>query len=157
MPRMKRFQAAPRAPRANCRATLGRIAVAALGFAQQITFLYAADAEACWRFYEEVLGLALVQDQGGVRIYRVAGAAFLGICRAAAPRQVDAPRAEGGVVLTLVTEDVTLWHARLAAAGVAADGPPREDPRIGIRHFFFRDPAGYLLEIQRFLRADSRP
>jgi predicted enzyme related to lactoylglutathione lyase len=57
-------------------------------FAQQITFLYAEDPAASWDFYENKLGLSLVQDQGTCRIYTTAPGdrAFLGVCRARAPR-----------------------------------------------------------------------
>ncbi|MCA3425068.1 MAG: VOC family protein, partial [Roseomonas sp.] len=89
-------------------------------FAQQITFLYAEDPAASWDFYENKLGLALVQDQGTCRIYATAPGerAFLGICRARAPRASDNPRVQGGVVFTFVDPDVEGWHARLKARGV---------------------------------------
>jgi len=125
-------------------------------FDQQITFLYAEQPEPSWRFYEEVLGLALVQDQGGCRIYAAApGArAFLGVCRARGPRVADNPRLQGGVMVTFVHPDVEGWHARLKAKGVAIDAPPGHDGAPGITSFFFRDPAGYTLEVQRFDRPD---
>jgi catechol 2,3-dioxygenase-like lactoylglutathione lyase family enzyme len=124
-------------------------------FAQQITFLYAEDPAACRDFYGRVLGLELVQDQGSAAIYAAAGhRAFLGVVRARGPRQGHEPRAEGGVVLTLVTPAVEAWHAHLLAEGVAVDAAPAVNAATGITHFFFRDPAGYLLEIQRFDRPD---
>ncbi len=122
---------------------------------QQITFLYAEDPAACRDFYGRVLGLPLVQDQGFAAIYATGGQrAFLGVVQARGPRQGREPRAEGGVVLTLVTPEVEAWHAWLTAAGVAAEAPPTANAATGITHFFFRDPAGYLLEIQRFDRPD---
>jgi len=48
---------------------------------QQITFLYARDLARSAAFYEDILGLPLVLDQGGCRIYRVVGESFLGICQ----------------------------------------------------------------------------
>jgi catechol 2,3-dioxygenase-like lactoylglutathione lyase family enzyme len=124
-------------------------------FAQQVTFLYAEDPAACRDFYSRVLGLELVQDQGFAAIYATAGRrAFLGVVRARVPRQGHEPRAEGGVVLTLVTPAVEAWHAHLTAEGVVVEGMPEANAATGITHFFFRDPAGYLLEIQRFDRPD---
>jgi len=41
-------------------------------FDQHVTFLYAEDPAPSWRFYEEVLGLPLAQDQGSCRIYAAA-------------------------------------------------------------------------------------
>lgn len=126
------------------------------GFAQAITFLYAEPAEESWRFYEEVIGLPLVQDQGTCRIYEAAAGAraFLGVCRARAPRATDDPRAVGGVVFTFVTADVDGWFAKLRARGVAIPDLPSLSETYRVYHFFFRDPAGYLLEVQRFERPD---
>jgi len=122
---------------------------------QQVTFLYAADAPACWAFYEQVMELPLVQDQGRVRIYEVAGGrAFLGLCSAAAPRASEDPRVEGGVCFTFVTPDVPAWYDFLQAKGVAIAQPPHHSAEYRIQHFFLRDPAGNLLEIQRFERPD---
>ena len=126
----------------------------AIAAAQQITFLYAEDPAPSWRFYEQVVGLPLVQDQGSVRIYAVAGGrAFLGVCRARAPRSTTESRAEGGVVFTFVTDDVDGAWERLRVRGAAIPDPPAHSAQYGIRHFSFRDPAGYLLEVQRFERA----
>lgn len=122
---------------------------------QQVTFLYAENPEECWRFYEEVLELPLVQDQGSVRIYGIDGArAFVGVCRARAPRASDNPRVVGGVVFTLVTQDVEGWHAFLAAKGVTLPMAPTYSEAYRITHFFFNDPAGYTIEVQRFERPD---
>lgn len=123
---------------------------------QQVTFLYAEDTEASWRFYEEVMGLELVQDQGSCRIYEAApgGRAFLGVCRARAPRASDNPRVVGGVVFTFVTDAVDAWYAHLKAKGVAIPNAPALSEQYRVYHFFFHDPAGYTLEIQRFDRPD---
>lgn len=122
---------------------------------QQVTFLYAENPEECWRFYEETLELPLVQDQGSVRIYGLDGSrAFLGICTARAPRATENPRAVGGVVFTLVSQDVEGWHAFLSAKGVTLPMAPTYSEAYRITHFFFHDPAGYTIEIQRFERPD---
>jgi hypothetical protein len=49
-------------------------------FIQQVTFLYTNHPARSFAFYEEVMGLPLVLDQGAARIYRTGGEAFLGIC-----------------------------------------------------------------------------
>ncbi|MBY0335301.1 MAG: VOC family protein [Acetobacteraceae bacterium] len=122
---------------------------------QQVTFLYAEDPAPSWRFYEEVMELPLVQDQGTCRIYAVAGSrAFLGVCKARAPRVTDNPRVQGGVVFTFVTDDVDGWHGFLSARGVEIPQPPALSETFRVYHFFFRDPAGYTMEIQRFERPD---
>jgi len=127
-------------------------------FPQMVTFIYADKPEPCWQFYGEALGLPLVLDQGGCRIYRVAGEAFLGVCRA---RSHDAPDPAArdrrrGTVLTLVVRDtaaVAAWGERLTAHGVALASQPTYNADDDIDHFYVRDPAGYLVEIQAFRQA----
>jgi catechol 2,3-dioxygenase-like lactoylglutathione lyase family enzyme len=112
---------------------------------QQITFLYTADLAATARFYEELLGLPLVVDQGDCRIYQVSRDGLLGFCQRA-----EAPRQPAGIIVTLVTQDVDGWYTMLAERGVAFEHPPTRNPKYDIYHCFLRDPNGYLLEIQRF-------
>ena len=110
----------------------------------QITFCYTRDLPDTARFYEDVVGLPLVLDQGGCRIYRTAAGAYLGFCG-----RVDA-ESPAGVILTLVTDDVDAWHAQLEDRGVQFEKAPAHNAEYGIYHCFFRDPNGYLIEIQRF-------
>jgi catechol 2,3-dioxygenase-like lactoylglutathione lyase family enzyme len=113
-------------------------------FDAQITFCHTDRLEVTARFYEQTLGLPLALDQGACRIYRVADGGYLGFCT-----HLEAPRPEG-IILTLVTDDVDGWHARLEERGVVFDQPPARNARFNIYHCFLRDPNGYLIEIQRF-------
>lgn len=101
------------------------------------------------RFYEEVLELPLVVDQGDCRIYRVSPQAFLGFCQ-----RLDAAEIPQGVIFTLVTSDVDGWAERLCAHGVSFEKEPALNEKYQIYNCFFRDPNGYLLEIQRFINPD---
>ncbi|MDO1585353.1 VOC family protein [Rhizobium oryzicola] len=115
-----------------------------------ITFFYYDDIHAVAPFYENVLGFELVLDQGMARIYRIAGRNYFGI--------VDGNRGhckhqeKSAVLLTIVAEDVAGWHAKLKEAGV----PKQSEMLRGTfcEHFFFEDPAGYAIEIQRFHNPD---
>lgn len=121
-----------------------------LSFVQQVTFLYTRDLAASAAFYETILELPLVLDQGVCRIYRV-GSGFLGVCsRSDAP---DGPQHPGaaGVIVTLVADDVDGWYAQLCERGVVFEHAPALNERYNIYHCFLRDPNGYLIEIQRFL------
>lgn len=122
-------------------------------FEQQVTFLYVRDTAISYRFYGETLELPLVLDQGLARIYRIgSGDAFLGVCKTSAVQQPPLPdRAPLGLIFTFVTQDVDGWHARLRAKGVVFEKPPQLNGTYQIYNCFFRDPDGYLLEIQRFL------
>jgi len=49
---------------------------------------------------------------------------------------------------------VSGWYAELQAKDVPISDPPSLSETYRVYHFFFRDPAGYLLEVQRFERPD---
>lgn len=115
-----------------------------------ITFFYYDDIHAVVPFYETVLGLELVLDQGMARIYRIAGKCYFGI--------VDGNRGhlkhqeKSAVLLTIVAQDVEGWHQRMKDAGV--NGLSEILRGTFCEHFFFEDPAGYAIEIQRFHNPD---
>lgn len=112
-----------------------------------ITFFYYADLSAVIPFYEQTLGFELVRDQGMARLYRIAPGSYFGIVDG--HRGHLRHRPDSAVLLTLVVADVAAWHARMAAAGVPGLGPIRQSAFC--EHFFFTDPAGYAIEVQRFL------
>jgi len=118
----------------------------------QITFLYFAELGEAARFFEEILQLEKVDDQGFARIYKISGGAFIGIvdeskghCNAAT---------EKNTLITLVTDDVHPWYERLKGAGVAIEAPPAFQPKANVECFFFEGPGGYAFEIQTFLNPD---
>ena len=116
----------------------------------QITFLYVRDIQRSARFYQDILGLSLVLDQGNCRIYRILeDCAFLGICES------EAVAADpDSLIFTMVTSDVDGWYERIRSRGWTCEHAPRANDRFHIYHFFVRDPDGYLLEIQRFTTPD---
>lgn len=115
-----------------------------------ITFFYYDDIHAVVPFYEEVLGFELVLDQTMARIYRIAENCYFGI--------VDGNRGhlkhqeKSAVLLTIVSQDVEGWHKRLKQAGVAGQSEMLRGTFC--EHFFFEDPAGYAIEVQRFHNPD---
>jgi catechol 2,3-dioxygenase-like lactoylglutathione lyase family enzyme len=121
---------------------------------EQITFIYTDDLEKSSNFYEEKLCLALVLDQGGCRIYRITGTAYLGVClRPAGSLQKPDPQ-KRGVIFTLVTPEVDAWYEFLTQKGIDYETTPQWNDEYGIYHSFLRDPNGYLIEIQRFKTED---
>jgi hypothetical protein len=114
---------------------------------QQVIFIFPEDLLASADFYERIIGLPLVQDQGDCRIYRVAGEAFLGIC-SCRPGRSSTP---GSIVLTFVTPDVEGWYAYMKSMDVPTKAPPAETPAHRIFNFYATDPGGHVLEFQRFL------
>ncbi len=113
---------------------------------QTITFYYTRDLEITARFYEELIGLELLIDQGSCRIYQASNDGWIGFCqRDEVPSQPDV------VIFTIVTKEVDNWYQFLVERGVNFDKSPGINPKFKIYHCFLRDPNGYLIEIQRFL------
>jgi len=114
-------------------------------FEGTITFLGVENLGRTAEFYEAVLGLELVRDQGVCRIYRSSPGAYLGFCE-----HIPFDGEDQRIILTLVTHDVDWWFEQLVSKGVIFEKTPQHNPKFGIYHCFLRDPDGYLIEIQRF-------
>ena len=112
----------------------------------RITFLYTNDLQATSNFYENILGFQLALDQGLCHIYQVCVNGFLGFC---AKNGVGSNNKED-IIFTLVTPDVDAWYEHLKRCDVVVEKKPQYNPKFQIYHTFFRDPNGYLIEIQRF-------
>lgn len=123
-----------------------------LSIASQITFLYYQDLAAAQQFYEGVLGLEKVEDQGWAKIYRVSGTAFVGLVDEAHGSLKAQP--ENAVMLTLVVDDVPGWYERLKARGVKILRKPQVYEEIQVHCFFFEDPGGYAYEVEQFLKPE---
>ncbi len=113
-------------------------------FDQCVTFLRTDNLDRTTQFYEGILELPMVRDQGTCRIYKSCANSYLGFCT-----HDEAPHAEG-IILTLVSDDVARWYQRLKKKGVEITAPPLYNPKYQIYHFFFKDPNDYTLEIQSF-------
>lgn len=119
---------------------------------QLVTFLYTKDLAATADFYERIIGLKLALDQGSCRIYQVSDTAFVGFCQSGtAVGQLQNQDKQGGVILTLVSQEIDEWHQYLVAEDVTIEKPPTLYEKFNIYHVFVRDPNGYLVEIQAFL------
>ena len=119
----------------------------------QITFLYYHEVEPAARFYGEVMGFDLVEDQGWAKIYRVAESAYLGVV--AGDRAFHTPQESNAVLVTLVVGDASQWYDELQGRGVRLLSELEHREEIGIRCFFIEDPGGYALEVQQFLRPEQ--
>ena len=114
------------------------------GFDSIVTFCYTRNMEETHCFYNGLLELPMVLDQGRCRIYRVSAGGFIGFCEGARPDPANS------VMITLVTDDVDGWFERLALKGHQVIKAPAMNPEFLIYHCFVKDPSGYTVEIQRF-------
>ena len=116
-----------------------------LNFDQQVTFLKTNKMQESIEFYENILELKLVLDQGGCRIYQISSSAFLGICK----REISEEGSKN-LVFTFVTDKVDEWYEKLKDQKVLITKTPAFNPEYNIYHMFMQDPNGYILEIQEF-------
>jgi len=115
----------------------------------QITFLYYKDLNEAKDFFENILNLEIVDDQGDAIIYRIAKGALIGIvdekkghCKA---QDINA------VLITLVTDDVMGWYKHLLSHGVKMETSVQKPENFPVECFFFKGPGGYEFEVQSFL------
>jgi catechol 2,3-dioxygenase-like lactoylglutathione lyase family enzyme len=96
-----------------------------------------ADLERSQAFYRDVLGLAVYREFGPPEHRGVVY--FLGNGLLEVSGQADQPPRE--MALWVQVRDVAAEHARLAAAGVTIDQPPRLEP-WGLVEMWIEDPDG---------------
>lgn len=123
-----------------------------LKIASQITFLYYKDLTAAQRFYEDIMGFALAEDQDWAKIYCVNGNAFVGLVDEA--RGSLKVQENSAVMLTLVSNDVRGWYEYLQGKNVEFVREFGTSEEIQIEYFFIRDPGGYIIEIEKFLKPE---
>ena len=111
-----------------------------------ITFLYYKDLKKAMHFYEEVMGLQLIVDQGWSKIYRVTGDAYVGLVDEG--RGYHRSSTTKPVIICLVVPDVDSWHRHLKEKGVDNLSDPADSKELKIRSFILTDPEGYVIEIQ---------
>src|SRR5215471_1399718 len=116
------------------------------------TCLYVDDLDRAARFYEDVLGLAVLTSDSRFRAYDVGGASVLLLFRRGAT--LETVRMSGGtipphdghgplhVAFAVAAEALPQWEERLNARGVAIEG--RTAWSRGGHSIYFRDPDGHL-------------
>lgn len=108
-----------------------------------VTWIYTDELERSIRFYENALGLPVLYATERARIFSTGPGGRLGVCQAPATSLGTA-----GIMYTFLCTDIEDSYRRLGMKGVTFDAPPAE--RADSFVAFFRDPAGYRLEIQQY-------
>ncbi len=111
-----------------------------------ITFLYYVDLPQAMAFYENVIGLKLVIDQGWSKIYEVTSSGYIGLVDQA--RGSHRAHPVKPVQICIRVADVNAWHRYLLDEGITITTGPRDVADLKIRAFVFNDPEGYQIEIQ---------
>jgi catechol 2,3-dioxygenase-like lactoylglutathione lyase family enzyme len=125
-----------------------------LGIRATVFWLYYDDLEPMQRFYEELLGVGLLVDQGWAKIYPASRTGYIGLVAGA--RGLHRATEEKGVTISLFTSEVDTWFARVQESGsVELRSQEVSDESEIVRVFVGYDPGGYFLEWDTFLDVES--
>ena len=118
---------------------------------EQYTMFYYKDIDAARQFYGGILGLKPTYDDEWVTLYQVLPGALLGVVREGGTAFHPA-RGENSVMLSLVTDDVNQWHARMQEhPDIPLVKAPYDHDKVPIRAMLVRDPGGYTVEFFQWL------
>lgn len=117
----------------------------------QVVFLYYEDLQAAATLYAETLGFEKTYESEGTMIYRTSASSYVGLVAEGSGYHRVAD--EKPVMVSLVTDAVDEWHARLRDAGVEIISEPADSERAPVRAFLVRDPGSYTIEFFRWLDA----
>lgn len=121
-----------------------------IGFYGTITWLYYKDIPGMEKFYQEVLGLELIADQGWAKIYRASTTGYIGL--------VDERRGmhqfteKKAVNVSFLVNDIDSWFNYVKSSKAF----PLRSEEIGVgpenkyRAFVGFDPEGYFMEFDKF-------
>lgn len=112
-----------------------------------ITFLGTNNLEETHKFYTEVLDLRIIKDQGVCKIYKIFDDTSIGFCEHLKPTIK-----EKNPIITFLCESVDKKYNELKEKGVYIKAEPKVNKKFNIYHFFIKDPNGYTLEFQKFLK-----
>jgi len=123
-------------------------------YSSSISFLYYKNFEKAKLFFEEILGLELVMDQGFAKVYRISASSFVG-CVKKSEGSIDSSN-RGGTLISLSTDNVEKEYERIKNYRLPYLSELEVIDRIPLKSFFFKDFEGYDFEIQEFLKKEDK-
>jgi catechol 2,3-dioxygenase-like lactoylglutathione lyase family enzyme len=119
-----------------------------LGIQANIIWLYYRDLERAQKFYEDVLGLKLITDQGFAKVYACSSTGYIGL--------VDESQGlhrfsdEKAVTVSFISSQIDEWYTYLTEQGLEMREVLSNGETIPVRAFVTYDIAGYFLEFDFF-------
>jgi catechol 2,3-dioxygenase-like lactoylglutathione lyase family enzyme len=121
---------------------------AGLGVQGNVIWLYYKDLKQAQTFYQNVLGLQLLVDQGFAKVYSSSSTGFIGLVDEA--KGLHRFSKEKSVNVGFFTRELDEWYDYLLQRGLKMRGPLEEGVKGLVRAFVTYDPAGYYLEFDKF-------
>lgn len=112
-----------------------------------ITFFGTNNLKITSEFYQNILGLTIYKDQRVCVIFNINEQSKIGFCE-----HIPVIKDDKNPIITLVTEKVDEVYKELVKNGLEISEGPKLNHKFNIYHFFFKDPNGYTIEIQKFLK-----
>ena len=120
-----------------------------LGLQATVLWLYHRDLAKMQQFYESLLDVDLVVDQGWAKVYQAAGSAFIGLVDG--ERGLHKTSEKKCVTVSFFTDEVDAWFEKVSAVeGFELRTSQVIDESGQVRIFVGYDPEGYFLEWDTF-------
>ena len=115
-----------------------------LGFKATVVWFYYKDMEGIQRFYEEVLGMDLIVDQGWAKIYPAGPTGYFGLVDE--KFGMHSYTEQKAVTMSFFTADIDGWYEYLSTNDAIEMRSPKIEEEDEYRAFVAYDPEGYFLE-----------
>ena len=119
-----------------------------LGFKATVVWFYYKDLQNAQRFYEDVIGLDLLVDQGWTKIYRIGPSGYFGLVDA--QRGMHSFTEKKSVTLSFITSKIDDWYEYLGKQDGVQLRSKKIESAENHRAFVAYDPEGYYLEWNAF-------
>jgi catechol 2,3-dioxygenase-like lactoylglutathione lyase family enzyme len=118
-----------------------------------VLWLYYRDVPAMEVFWEKLLGVDLLVDQGWAKVYQGSRTGFIGLVDG--ERGLHSASDEKSVTVSFLTSDVAAWRARTDRQGLEARTPELGTESGRVSTWVAFDPEGYFLEWDTFLDVEE--
>lgn len=112
-----------------------------------ITFLGTDNLKETHNFYHNILGLEVLKDQKVCKIYKITDQSSIGFCE-----HIEPTVKEKSPIITFLCDSVDDTYKALKDKTLTINEAPKINEKFNIYHFFIKDPNGYTLEFQKFLK-----
>ncbi len=119
-----------------------------LNLSSQITFLYFKEIDNAKKFFDEILQLEMVCDQGWAYVWKTGKESFVGAVDSSKGSIKTENR--GGVLISLTVTNIEEVYESFKKLNLDSCTEIKEMKDIGLKSFFFKGPEGYDFEIQQF-------